>query len=72
MSELRIWQTLAAGLFLLWVWSFAWWSFRAELTAGQWLHMFRDDVIKSVQQLNQQQQDLGRRLQAVEAKAAEK
>jgi hypothetical protein len=59
MSGERLWQAISAGLFLLWVLSFAWWSFRAELSQGQWLHMFRDDVVKSVQ-------ELARRVQALE------
>ena len=67
MSGERLWQAISAALFLLWVLSFAWWSFRSELSQTQWLAMFRDDVVKSLQQVAQQQQDVSRRVQALEA-----
>jgi hypothetical protein len=71
MSGERLWQAIAAALFVLWVWSFAWWSFRAELSQTQWLGMFRDDVIKSVQQLAQQQQSLAQQVKALQPGGAE-
>ena len=66
MSELRLWQALAAALLVLWLFTAAFGYFRSQLVEGQWLTMFRSDLVSTLQQLAREQQALAQRLQALE------
>jgi hypothetical protein len=65
-SNSWIWQGLSAALFVLWVFTFAFFYFSTQLTTWQSLGVLRSELVSAVQQLAQQHQVLTQRLQTLE------
>jgi hypothetical protein len=61
-----IWQGVSAALFILWVFTFAFFYFSTQLTTWQSLGVLKGELVSAVQQLSQQQQALAQRLQTLE------
>lgn len=60
--------TMAAALLLLWVWTFAFFSFRTDVQQTQWLTLFRHDLISTMQQLQSQHQAMDQRVKLLEGR----
>lgn len=71
MSDLRIWQAICAGLFVVWLLSFSFQHFSSRLLESQYLSVIRQDLVAAVQQLAREQQHLTQRLQALEHRKGE-
>ena len=66
-KRLFMWQGISAALFVLWVFTFAFMYFGSQLASWQSLGVLKSELVSALQQLAQQQQSLGQRLQALEA-----
>jgi hypothetical protein len=66
MSSERLWQAVAAVLFVLWVFTFAFSYFSSRLTEWQYLSVLKHDLVTAVTQLSAQQQELLRRVTTLE------
>jgi hypothetical protein len=66
MSSERLWQAVAAALFVLWVFTFAFSYFSSRLTEWQYLSVLKNGLVTTMTQLSAQQQELQRRVITLE------
>jgi hypothetical protein len=61
-------RAVAVALFILWLLTFSWYQFKSDVIESQWLSMFKQEIVGTIQQIARQQQTLDQRLQALEKK----